>query len=1156
MPSTQQSQSPEAQAIAWCEQARRRLKVQRALRKVDQTGLGKLTPKVTGLLASLRAAGLTYERETLSAELQRISQEINQVLAGPAGSDTQRAEIRQLAVELGTEAARQQQALDRFALFKREREKANKIYRVFLAEGGAGLPGIDEQFKQSFVDAQLACDARDYTQARLHVDQRRLAELLKDARKELGEVQQETLDSERYRPVYEDSLEQLQQALDELGALPGAGDAVQKLEQLRQRAEDTLTTKKSYKSAAAVLKDLQKLVEGGRKAAAAFRETGGGDEDYLKARVEAVESIREHHKLTGGAALEKIAAGERALLAADRRLEAGDGAQAVSEAEAISAEFGLLNKALKKARQKNKKVEVKLKERMAFLSRWAPEQELTLLLARYRGFEAMQGLGRYDDAAALAPALSKDVKRLYLRLDQKVTQWEQLRGAAEAGPLEVLNKAGHISFMGVLLQEHPGVEHPKRLYLAYTVQRDRLDKTRDLDGAIAAAREVLLREGLFSTLTRDAELVEETRVEARQAFQRHLEPSRKLMEKIVKRRGSVSDEAAEIAGLERTLESELEAAFTPQAAKAARDKAIRAVGEPSTSGSLPQRLAALASVLKTAGDDHPSRQKAAREAKEAEAAAALEEDRRKKGRLLEEISGLLTQLYANSPKAVRSLRGRAERAREDEDVARSLQELEAVKLALNSKLKKVASELKGEQEKARELLEKQRESLQVLSESYAPFKPHFKELGLELDAIERALGGGNLLVARQAGEDLKAFKGALTAERTSGSFGYVVGGFEKMDLGNAALKECLPSRRGALKARKKRLWEPECYALDAAGARARFDVYQAELTEALVLAGERQSLREQLAQEAEQLRGLLKDNKTLLSRTPRLLAGIEEALDRAGSIGEGGEAETANALRRTRAQLETVRDQGPGGLQAATWEGELVQAGKQAVVARKRWKGALSVFGQRQLAAAVAAYEEAGDDVNKGRWRELQRVVSEAKSLGEKKLFEQAHQKLKEASLMAVTFADDPYDPASKANKYLPHAVLSWGHAARAFTSDMAKLTAAVKAAGVSPRAQQEGLQVGLVVQQLDALTVAFDARIFNASVEEMARAWSATPRDRQALRAEKEAALRHVRRYQDFLARDSLLRHVSQRDNPFGAVELTALSASLEDLELNFKRY
>lgn len=1177
------------EAIEWCQKARKDLLIKRTLRfALDKTDLGTVTPKVEKLLASLESAGLTHEHQALKTRFTTIAREINEVHTSGLSEDRQRASIKLKAEDLSAVADVQQQALTAYSAYRKDRLKAEKVFKKFLAGGGMALPVQVGMFRDRFSTADEHIDNRQYSEAGAQVSTVAITALIRAAQEELQALRSVDLDKERFQPVYEDKLERIDRSIIELQALPGTAKAVLALQTIRARGEAVLSSGGTYEKAKDKLDGVRKAVQKGYEAAAQFKKTGGNNKEFLAAQNAAQAALDAYDKFTRGSDPEAIKLGAEALREAGLLLSASPPQpdQAVQAAQEVTADYDRRLVALERRKKQQARMYGALDSWMEeYFPRWAPEKDYAELLPHYRAFKAIQSVGRYDDAEPVGVTVMAKAQTLRTTVRDRVTRWTNLSDQVEDGPLEVLNKSQYINGIIELIKGYNGVKHPTHYYLAYTVQRDQLSKTRDLVSAIASAQAVLDRAADFTVMLQKGQDLSRWRAEAQEAFDARLVPSLELVTAIQERRGSAAEQTAEIAGVQKTLTEELEAAFTQETVEAARDKALAAVGAPTAHGSLTLRLKQIRDELDAAiaGFDlaasskhkiikggkirakqlgqaieggsltHDSIQKADREAAEQELADQAAEQLRRQEALKDKLEPLLTTLYANDPASAVIRRGEYKAATDEADVALSIDALEAVEVQVNADIEAARGVLKAANTQAQQKLKALRKQLDKLQGDYGKFKPWFDGKRAEASTYEVVIEGENLLVTSRAIADLDALKVELDAQSDQ-DFQHVIDGFKalKVALNQKLVKDCLPSRQEALLLRIQKQWGPACYALPAAEAKALFDAkYKPEIDAVGALAVTRDGHRTRNAALAEQLKLQLSQNSALFKTAPKLKNSLEGTLKSAVEPGENGETTAENALKQAKVRIDKVIAQGDGSEQAVIWEGEIAQSEQKDRLDKAHWDAALAVFEKHKYRDAEAAKGAVGDTADLNRWKELEDTYKDAKDLGGKGMYDRALQKLEVAGLQAVVFTKDPHDTSKVAADRLWRSIEGWRLQALAFTRDMSALIKSVQEAIDS----EQTLTGGLVIRQLDEVRVFFDASIFDGIEKEMRKAWFKKPRDQKTLRAQKEKALRHIRRYQDYLKKEPLLARIEDSArNPFGPVNFEKLRYSLENLELHFK--
>lgn len=200
---------------------------------------------------------------------------------------------------------------------------------------------------------------------------------------------------------------------------------------------------------------------------------------------------------------------------------------------------------------------------------------------------------------------------------------------------------------------------------------------------------------------------------------------------------------------------------------------------------------------------------------------------------------------------------------------------------------------------------------------------------------------------------------------------------------------------------------------------------------------------------------------------------------------------------------------------------------------------------EKKRHAIKAVVTKAGGDLKS--MEPVKSMGKEAKKLADAYNFDAARVMLDSAMEVAENIRAAPLGQKKLARDQLKATQQRWKTAVTAFNAAIKAIVKDLTEKGTDDVANAAAVTAALA--EIGALTTVFNPAAFDKAVPILAN----KDGDRRVRRAEREAALKTVRRYQKLLTKDPTLLAV--RSTPFGKTPQSPLFAAVNDLDLNIKR-
>lgn len=317
------------------------------------------------------------------------------------------------------------------------------------------------------------------------------------------------------------------------------------------------------------------------------------------------------------------------------------------------------------------------------------------------------------------------------------------------------------------------------------------------------------------------------------------------------------------------------------------------------------------------------------------------------------------------------------------------------------------------------------------------------------------------------------------------------------------------------------------------------------LAEDLKEAGERNTQVGHVAEMAGKVRKQIAELGKIGVRIPAFqkqalaqVAGIEGSSKRAG----WGDAAMVGLASLTERLTELSKDP----VRLAEAEGQAHVAADAAEAEKEAFDVRWTLFDERRHAIKEIVRGAGGSDPNVS-MKAVKSMGLEAKNLAKGGRVAEAQRMLASAMELAESFREAPLGQAMLARDQLKATQQRWKDAVTAFNGSVTKIVGALN--GKREARAPANPDLDAAIAEFEALRTIFSPAAFERPIRVLENPAS----DPRACRAQREAAIKTLRRYERLLLQDPSLLAV--RVTPFGKTPQKGLLAAINDLNLNIQR-
>lgn len=971
-------------------------------------------------------------------------------------------------------------------------------------------------------------------------------------------AEKKKLEAARHKPVYDDKVNRIRNAISELKALPGTKNAVTLLQGLLNAGSEKLKTTEDYEQAYKALAGLTAAYQQGLTAAKNFSSTVG-NELYRTNLAEAKLQLQRLDGLVGRSQFQLIAEKQKAI---------DDSVMRISNGESVDAEtltIGTLAVNLKKLADDvvpqrdtcvNKKINASEMIK-TFQERFLIGEYDVLPL--FRSAESEFGVDNY----LVATGLYENVitKLLDIEKDQKnndsFNKWEIAYAELKSsGALASLAKVRSESCKSIV--KFASLESQTSGFL------QNLSQTRDYKTGLDLAEKVKAAATEIEEILKKYHETDVRRGELFKLANAEIAAANLKIAELKKKEGDVDPFNNALNKLQSGWNTSLNSSmfltvkefddafeeFKTQVAAQIVTPITNMLAEP---GGLP-----LLNDSKKAAKSKST----AKGLKQELLAVSAKLNEMKKDASAYEFLGPLVALPTFAHPVIETATTELDRIQSEisKDPITDSVGLEGAIKTLGGNLTTVIANLERERKKlsqtAKQALQNCLNSLNSLKSSHKSFEPYFKSLtervndltsmadSLICSTVEQCVDTANELASKEIGPLTSAFT----------AIDEILNNI-KINMNDSDLKTHMPERFKILNFRFEKEVKLDLYKKGPVLGKAAVEEFLKEVRVAVQNAKDALRIKEEI----KRLVGECKSKLELMADAPHLQSSYEGIISSASTPLEGGEASALQRLRATLGQIEKLLGPEAAGvrleMEKNTREQEI-----NAKLRLEQYKSACDVLDKNQIRQAAERKDGMdSDQVNKDLYKQIAELREEADKMLKKGLVDTAFEKLDAARAAALQFLNNPFSIQVTARQNLSKVGVRWTQTVNTFVKSMNALQMAVMNSMNEENKTAPGTfqNVQEVMKPLSEAARSFEATKFDNYIRTIVSELGKEKIDLAAVkayRAAKEDALRFVRTYQTVVEKDPVLQ--SAASNPFGVdVSVRSVGDALRDLEVNFRR-
>lgn len=376
----------------------------------------------------------------------------------------------------------------------------------------------------------------------------------------------------------------------------------------------------------------------------------------------------------------------------------------------------------------------------------------------------------------------------------------------------------------------------------------------------------------------------------------------------------------------------------------------------------------------------------------------------------------------------------------------------------------------------------------------------------------------------------------------------------KINLNDSDLKTQLPEKYKILNFRFEKEIKLDLYKKGPVAGKAAVEQFLVDIRAAVQNAKDAVRIKEEIKRLASECKSKLE----LMTDAPHLQSSYQGIISSASSPAEGGEASALQRLRSTLGQIEKLISPEAAGVRLEMEKNTREQETK-AKLRLEQYKSACDVLDKNQIRQAEERKNGMeSDEVNLDLYKQIAELRDEADKMLKKGLVDTAFEKLEAARTTALQFLNNPFSVQVTARQNLSKVGVRWAQTVNTFVKSMNALqTAVMDSMTEENKATPDKFDIPAVMKPLSEATRSFEATKFDNYIQTIVSELGKEKIDLAAVkayRAAKEDALRFVRAYQTIVEKDPVLQ--SAASNPFGVdVMLRSVGEALRDLEVNLRR-
>lgn len=1169
------------QAVQWCIEARKILK--RKTKDVLKTGsryevdLKSLTDKVIKLAGELNKYQLATAKTELESKLTTVGQKIHDITGDTKLNDSQKHDQVKLQAEaLETLAATAEEVTKKYDEYSKLRSSAEDHRRSLQSQGAdetkqaPNPPGgflhdnykkIVDTLQSTVVDKgkSLTVLKSDLTDHCTKLEKKKIDTFAKDEGKNLKTLTANALSDAEHKPVYEDKVRRIQEAIAELALLPGASKQVENLGKLLKEGEKAAKPG-NYKEAYAKLQGLSGNLKDGKKAAEEFQKSPANQtfEQELKL---AKAAIRKYDELCGIDDPDTVKEMEKKvseiLKALAKDTSAKQLEESVKNAKQICTDLDGPTKEAQKLKEECEKydlaklvadVESKVDAKLDVDGTLGSVMVATIT-SDYREAQSLLGLQNYSDAKTKFEKVKVDAEKVLNAIKPLEKDWatQQQKVTEELKSYQEIAQKCRDVFPDL---------SKKRGEIASAWETDILvpmskPASRNYEQGTKNAKEYL------ETIRKDLAPLKETYEQLATAWEKSNTDRREAFQKAESAIKALQEKGADTSGFQERLKTALEK-LSDEQKKAFTDPNItdRPAHLQTSTKSFTEEATKIESEAKTLSLLDPTQDN------ELKKLVAQAEEKQKEAEFKQaqiDVETWFTYLKEESYDSKKYGELKKELAK--------LTDRQAIVDFVNKKLKPAKDEVDKVRETAakdaKTLVDDCNKALKELIKAHKSHRPYLDTLSEHIKSLEQALKSGATTAMEVAKKNLGDFKNSLTGEIKTALQDVdkkLVLVEDAQHLKDPNVKKFQSARLALLEKRLKKSVKPTTYGQDPRESLkpdSELSTFEKDVTQIVEQAKAFQTVQVRVDKLADELEKELKDPvlKAILDANPKTLKSIKARITSARTpqrniyAGELSLQTVEVLLKQFKEEAEgTGKDAKPGKL-LLNYEAQQGKEEVDAEILEKKFIADLSVFEKNELREATAAQKRVGKSHDEARWKDLQKAYSQAKKLASKKQLDRANDSLRRAKEMARDFAYNPLGPTFTARGQLLNVEKRWKVVVARFAKSIRKLAVDIQAAAKDDTSVDQK-QITFTINSLNEISRYFDPSAFSKEVEEMSKEGV----DTKTLRRHKETGLRKVRSYQSRVNSDPLLSELAIK-NPFEPVTVERVKDVLTDLELNLKR-
>ena len=1129
------------QAALWCQEARRILN-RKWVGTSEKSRMGDYTNKLKTLLTEMKTiSDLSSQFRTMATEFKRLATLAHQIETSGDSKSKKQEKITSVSEELGVLTTQVEKCLQDYKTYSSGLEDAEQKQRELLTLNRDTYV-YDTPVTTAITDAKQLAGQGKHSEAAGKFSS--VANDYKTQKQKAATDRSNDLDDIRRKPVYDDKVRRIKEAIDQLEKLAGTGEHRKQLQKL---IDDSASLAKSgkYQDAYKKLKGLSGTLDAGLKAAGKF-ETEAGDSTFQGLRTAMARNLSRYEEIAGLADADFIKDAHKS----DHEILC-----TLETTPPATLDTAVKEKAIKDIRELDAEIQGKISDVnrvkslcdplleevddnvSVLLRKSAPTNVYEPFLASYRAANSLYGIQDYAGALVMLNQLKSDSATSVNTYKPPYDQWADLSKTVDDVHLSVLKDVQEIDPKGNDWRKHAGL-----LLVEYSSIKEMVVNTHDYKSAVIIANKVI--NDVPSQIKPKADQYKELATKREEGWKKFELEEQNVLKKIEELKGKGGDVTPFVSRLDvvrnawRDLcsqvstENQLNSAISDMPTKAGEivsdiqdilddttkdgklEKSVEAAEDVKTQKSYAQVTSELQRVIDYFEKEYPG------------GATTYKND-------LDRITGAVTTQQA----------GKANKT----NVEVLTQKLGELKQEITTKQEEIDRLAVAGQEKVKAALER----VKKLKKKHGKFEKFFAELSADIqDCVEMTKSSVKAVVELSVnrlstGGDLDS---KLADLETTADFANVESALTtlKNDIDkDSNLKQCKPTLQKTLQLKLKETFTPDCYKTSPDKALEVLDPLKREVAQA--------KLDAQAAADARaRIKQLEKDAKTALnslskSDVPELYASFEGRIKAAASPGQGAEYDSESKLKALIKIIERVAS--PEHLdQRTAMEKQAVQNKYDGEKAKLEYEAKLDLFHKNEKRAAKSAHDETPNkDRDDAFYQRMLDAEKEAKKLAGKNAFAQALDKIDLAIQIARDFAVAPYNSRTSARKALKKLPAKWKKAVGEFVAEVNQLSMAIET-----EVKQNGGQpdASAALNRIGRLKSMFDPAKFDKVVEHM----TAEDTNFTDLRFSKEKGLRFVQMYRMTLGKDPMLA-LLDGPNPFHSMALKMLRNGLADLELNLKR-